>query len=217
MKVLALIPARSGSKGVKDKNIHPFRGLPLMAHTIQNALQSQICDEVFVCTDSQKYASIAKKYGASVPFLRSQESASDTSKSIDCIIESLQKYKQLGKVFDVLLFLQPTSPLRNALHIQEAYNLFLSQNCQSLASVCKVSEHPIFMRQICNHSLSPILHTSSTIRRQDLQELYRINGAIYLNLTSSLTSQTSLNDNVIGYIMDKKYSLDIDAPEDFQI
>lgn len=216
MKVLALIPARSGSKGVKDKNIYPFRGLPLMAHTIKSAIESQICDEVFVCTDSQKYASIAQEYGASVPFLRSQESASDTSKSIDCIIESLQKYKQIGKIFDVLLFLQPTSPLRNAHHIKEAYKLFLDHHCQSLASVCKITEHPIFMRQMHHHTLNPILHTSSTIRRQDLQELYRINGAIYLNLTATLTPQTSLNDNAIGYIMEQSHSLDIDTLQDFQ-
>lgn len=216
MKVLALIPARSGSKGVKDKNIRPFRGLPLMAHTIQSALQSQICDEVFVCTDSPKYASIAKEYGASVPFLRSQENASDTSKSIDCIIESLEKYKQIGKVFDILLFLQPTSPLRDARHIKEAYELFLSCHYQSLASVCKVKEHPIFMRQIHAHALTPILQSSSTIRRQDLQDLYRINGAIYLNLISTLTPQTSLNDNAIGYIMEQSHSLDIDTLQDFQ-
>lgn len=216
MKVLALIPARSGSKGVKDKNIHPFRGLPLMAHTIQSALQSQICDEVFVCTDSQKYASIAKEYGASVPFLRSPENASDTSKSIDCVIESLQKYKQIGKTFDALLFLQPTSPLRKAHHIQEAYKLFLAHHCQSLVSVCKITEHPIFMRQMHHHALTPILNTSSTIRRQDLQELYRINGAIYLNLIATLTPQTSLNDNAIGYVMDPSDSLDIDTLQDFQ-
>lgn len=212
MKVLALIPARSGSKGVKDKNIHPFRGIPLMAHTIQSAIESQICDEVFVCTDSEEYALIAQKYGANVPFLRSQENASDTSKSIDCILESIQNYKQIGKTFEILLFLQPTSPLRNAKHIKEAYQLFLSCHYQSLASVCKIKEHPIFMRQISNHTLTPILHTPSTIRRQDLQDLYRINGAIYLNLISTLTPQTSLNDNSIGYIMKQSDSLDIDTP-----
>lgn len=216
MKVLALIPARSGSKGIKDKNIASFRGLPLMAHTIESALKSQICDEVFVCTDSEKYAQIARNYGANVPFLRSKESASDTSASIECVIESLNQYQQLGQQFDVLLFLQPTSPLRQAHHIKEAYELFISQNCQSLASVCKVKEHPLFMRQIKNHILQPILQTQSSVRRQDLTEIYRLNGAIYINLISTLTLQTSLNDNTLGYIMDEKDSLDIDTQEDLE-
>lgn len=186
-----------------------------MAHTIKSALQSQICDEVFVCTDSPEYASIARAYGASVPFLRSHQSAQDTSKSIECILESLQNYKQIGREFDVLLFLQPTSPLRQARHIQEAYELFLSSRCQSLASVCKVKEHPIFMRRMHQHTLMPILESASTIRRQDLQEIYRINGAIYLNSTATLDAQTSLNDNTIGYVMDEEDSLDIDSLSDF--
>ncbi|WP_027327116.1 cytidylyltransferase domain-containing protein [Helicobacter pametensis] len=215
MKVLALIPARSGSKGVRDKNIRPFRGLPLLAHSIQSTIESGICDEVFVCTDSEDYASIAREYGASVPFLRSKESARDESKSIECIIESLEKYKILGKEFDVLLLLQPTSPLRNATHIKEAYELFLSCHCQSLASVCEVDEHPLFMRTLEDNLLSPLLKTQSSVRRQDLPPYYRLNGAIYLNLISTLTPQTSFNDNAIGYVMSKEDSLDIDREEDF--
>lgn len=216
MKVLALIPARSGSKGVKDKNIRLFRGLPLMSHTITSALKSGICDEVFVCTDSEDYALIAKEYGASVPFLRSEESARDESKSIDCVMESLERYKSLGKEFDVLLLLQPTSPLRNATHIKEAYELFLSCNCQSLTSVCKVNEHPLFMRTLQKSALSPLLEVSSSVRRQDLPPYYRLNGAIYLNLISELSLQTSFNDNAIGYVMSREDSLDIDREEDFR-
>lgn len=215
MKVLALIPARSGSKGVKDKNIRSFAGLPLMAHSIKSAIESGICDEVFVCTDSEDYASIAREYGASVPFLRSAGSASDESKSIECVMESLEKYKALGKEFDVLLLLQPTSPLRNASHIREAYELFLLHDCQSLASVCEVDEHPLFMRTLKNNLLSPLLKAQSSVRRQDLPTYYRLNGAIYLNLISTLTAQTSFNDNSIGYVMSKEDSLDIDREEDF--
>ncbi|ANV98763.1 acylneuraminate cytidylyltransferase [Helicobacter enhydrae] len=214
MKVLALIPARSGSKGIKDKNITSFQGMPLMAHTIQSAIESGVCDEVFVCTDSQYYADIAKDYGASVPFLRSQESATDESRSIDCVLESLQRYKEMGKEFDVLVLLQPTSPLRNARHIQEAYRLFEQEGFRSLASVCRVREHPLFMRTLQNHRLEALLDMPSSVRRQDLQEVYRINGAIYINLVSMMTLQTSFNDNQIGYVMQEAESLDIDSEQD---
>lgn len=215
MKVLALIPARSGSKGLRNKNILPFQSKPLIAHTIQSALESKICQEVFVCTDSPLYASIAKEYGAEVPFLRSQESARDESKSIDCILESIQTYKQQGKTFDVLIFLQPTSPLRNSTHIKEAYEVFLNHHCQSLASVCEAKDHPLFIRSIQNNTLTPILHTPSDTRRQELQTFYRLNGAIYINLISTLTPTTSLNDNPIPYIMQAKHSLDIDTLQDY--
>ncbi|MCE3039256.1 cytidylyltransferase domain-containing protein [Helicobacter anatolicus] len=214
MKVLAIIPARSGSKGVKDKNIRPFYNIPLIAYSIHSALKSGVCDEVFVCTDSEKYAEIAKKYGANVPFLRSKESAQDTSKSIDCILESLEKYCQIGKNFDTLILLQPTSPLRTAFHIKEAYKLYCKYQ-KDLASICEVDEHPIFMRTTKDNILTPLLQTNSTTRRQDLPPFYRINGAIYINKISTLTTNTSFNDNPIGYIMDKEYSLDIDEEKDF--
>lgn len=217
MKVLALIPARSGSKGVKDKNIKLFKGKPLMAHTIESALQSKIFDEVFVCTDSQNYADIAKKYGASVPFLRSKRSASDRSKSIDCVLESLDKFSKLEKTFDVLVLLQPTSPLRNATHIKEAFNKFIELGCKGLVSVYESRENPIFMRTIRNNRLQNIIQKQSTIRRQDLTKTYCINGAIYINLIASLSASTSFNDNPIAYIMPEKYSLDIDREEDFLI
>lgn len=216
MRVLALIPARSGSKGIKDKNICDFRGLPLIAHSIKAALESGVCEEVFVCTDSPKYASIAKEFGASVPFLRSEESARDESKSIDCVLESLQNYKKLRKEFDVLLLLQPTSPLREAWHIREAYELFLSCAHQSLASVCEVKEHPLFMRRLNDHTLIPLLDSPSSVRRQDLESFYRLNGAIYLNLISELHAKSSFNDNKIAYVMAQKYSLDIDCLEDLK-
>lgn len=214
MKILALIPARSGSKGVKNKNIKIFHNLPLMAHTIQSAIKSQICDEIFVCTDSEEYAEIAKNYGANVPFLRSKETAQDSSKSIECILEAIENYKKIGKVFDTLILLQPTSPLRNHLHIKEAYSLY-QKHQKDVVSICKITEHPLFMRQLDNDTLIPILQENSTKRRQDLSTLYRINGAIYINKISALNSNTSFNDNPIGYVMDKTYSLDIDTLEDF--
>ena len=215
MRVLALIPARSGSKGVKDKNIRNFRGLPLMAHSIQSALESGVCDEIFVCTDSEKYACIAREYGASVPFFRSERSARDESKSIECVIEAVNRYKEIGKEFDALILLQPTSPLRRAKHIKEAYEKFLKYG-EDLASVCESLENPLFMRRIENERLCNLLPLSSSVRRQDLQKCYALNGAIYINAISRLSENTSFNDNPLSYVMGREESLDIDEEEDFE-
>ncbi|RDU74356.1 acylneuraminate cytidylyltransferase family protein [Helicobacter anseris] len=215
MRVLGLIPARSGSKGMKDKNIKEFRGKPLLAHSIESALRSGVCDEVFVCTDSEKYACIAREFGASVPFLRSEESARDESKSIECVIESLERYKERGEEFDVVILLQPTSPLRNEVHIKEAYEKFVRFGCEDLASVCESVENPLFMRRIIEDRLQNLLLLSSSVRRQDLQKCYVLNGAIYINLASRLTPQTSFNDNPLSYVMSREVSLDIDEEGDF--
>ena len=215
MRVLALIPARSGSKGVKDKNIRNFRGLPLMAHSIQSALESGVCDEIFVCTDSEKYACIAREYGASVPFFRSERSARDEGKSIECVIEAVNRYKEIGKEFDALILLQPTSPLRSAKHIKEAYEKFLKYG-EDLASVCESLENPLFMRRIENERLCNLLPLSSSVRRQDLQKCYVLNGAIYINAISRLNENTSFNDNPLSYVMSREESLDIDEEGDFE-
>ena len=118
MKNIAIIPARSGSKGVRDKNIRNLCGKPLMAYTIEAALESGEFDEVMVSTDSEHYAEIARKYGASVPFLRSAKTASDSASSWDMVDEVLNCYAMLGKSFDTFCLLQPTSPLRDKKDIQ---------------------------------------------------------------------------------------------------
>lgn len=120
---IALIPARSGSKGLKDKNIRKLNGKPLIVHSINAAIESKIFDEIMVSTDSELYADIAKDSGASVPFLRSQEQSSDSAGSWGVVKEVLQNYKKLGKTFSTVCLLQPTSPLRRADDIIEAYQI----------------------------------------------------------------------------------------------
>ncbi|CCF81650.1 N-Acetylneuraminate cytidylyltransferase [Helicobacter bizzozeronii CCUG 35545] len=214
-RVLAYIPARSGSQGVKHKNIRDFKGLPLMAHTILAAKESAIFSEVFVSTDSPEYATIAKRYGASVPFLRSKETSSHNAPTMSGLLEALQNYQNLGQSFDHVAVLQPTSPLRDATDIQEAYKLFCVENCDPLASVHVVSEHPLFMRTLHNHRLTPILNAPSSVRRQDLPAYYKINGAIYIHQVETLTPNTSLNDALIGYEIALDHALDIDCLKDF--
>ena len=146
MSTLGIITARSGSKGIKDKNIKQLNGKPLMAYTIESALQSHYIDETMVSTDSEIYASIAKEYGANVPFIRSSKNATDMAKSMDVVFEVLDEYERRGKSFDNIVVLQPTSPLRTYINIDEAFKLFYEKVADSVVSVCECEHSPL----ICN-------------------------------------------------------------------
>ena len=123
MRSIAIIPARSGSKGLPDKNIKPLNGKPLLAYSIEAALASGMFDTVHVSTDSERYAGIARQYGADEPFLRSAETSSDTASSEDAIREVLRRYEEMGQRFDAFMLLQPTSPLRTADDIRAAFGV----------------------------------------------------------------------------------------------
>ncbi len=215
MKILAYIPARSGSKGVKDKNIKNFKGLPLMVHTILNALNAKLFDEVMVSTDSEVYRKIALKYGAKVPFLRSEKNSSDTAPTISGLLEALENYSQLNKHFCHVMILQPTSPLRDTKDILKAWECYERNHFQSLASVHKIEINPFLLRTLKNDQLSSLLKDNSTIRRQDLPIFYQVNGAIYIAKVSELDEKTSLNDSVIGHEIEISHALDIDNLKDF--
>ena len=128
MKNIAIITARSGSKGLKDKNIKELNGKPLMAYTIEAALESKQFETVMVSTDSEEYAKIARKYGAEVPFLRSEKTSSDEAGSWDVILEVLENYAELGKMYDTVCLLQPTSPLRKVDDIINSYKILEEKN-----------------------------------------------------------------------------------------
>jgi CMP-N,N'-diacetyllegionaminic acid synthase len=217
-KVLAIIPARGNSKGIPGKNIINFAGLPLIAHTICAAKDTRYIDAVVVSTDSLEIADVAVKYGAEVPFIRPACLAEDTSKSIDAVIHALDSLRCDGRKFDILMLLQPTQPLRTKEDIDGALELFVSNNCWSLLSVCEVCDHPVFIRTVgsCGEVI-PLLNGGSTIRRQDLPLFYKINGAIYINTIAEINESTSFNDNKIAYIMEKSHSVDIDEPVDLLI
>ena len=145
MKNLAIIPARSGSKGLPDKNIKPLLGKPLMAYSIEAAIASGVFDEVMVSTDSEKYAEIAKSWGANVPFLRSKVTASDTASSWDMADEVLNNYRdKFGLTFDTFCLLQPTSPLRTAENIRAAYYLYSQKAKFAVVSVCETEHFPLW-------------------------------------------------------------------------
>ncbi len=217
-KVLAIIPARGGSKGIKDKNIYPLCGKPLIAYSIEAAKHSEYIDEILVSTDSEKIANVAKEYGASVPFLRPKELASDTSKSIDAIVHAIDTLKNSNQFFDILVLLQPTSPLRSAEDVDGALEEFSKNDYKSLVSISEVNDNPILIRTIDeNEKLKRLLNADSSVRRQDMKKYYRVNGSIYINLISEIDVSTSFNDNIIPYIVPQERAVDIDEMKDLAV
>jgi len=216
-RVLAWIPARGGSKGIKDKNIKLLLGKPLIAYSIEAALESEYVDSIIVSTDSQQIADVAINYGACVPGLRPSELASDTSKTIDALMYTVHQFQNDKDKFDIICLLQPTSPLRTANDIDSALRIFADNGFEKdVVSVSLVKKHPILMRKILQDgSMESLLNISSTVRRQDMPDIYEINGAVYVNLTERLNNDISLNDNQLPYIMEEINSVDIDDMKDF--
>ena len=218
MSTLGVITARSGSKGIKDKNIRKIDGKPLMAYTIESALQSQYIDEVMVSTDSDIYATIAKAYGANVPFLRSNKNATDTANSIDVAIEVLGEYEKVNQCFENIVILQPTSTLRTYKNIDEAFKLFYEKKADSIVSVCECEHSPLLCNALpTDLSLFGFIKPENLIRRQELGTYYRLNGAIYISKVSILKEiQSFYGRNSYAYIMDQRESVDIDTELDFK-
>lgn len=217
MRRLAYIPARSGSKGVPDKNIRALCGKPLMAWMIDAALKSCMFDRVMVSTDSQKYAEIATSCGAWVPFLRDPAVARDTTPSIVSICSDKVRLEKIGERFDSLCLLQPTTPLCRHDDIVNAINLF-ERIGAGVVSVVRSSENPNIMRYIdSNGRLTPVVAPSGILRRQDSPVVYRLNGAIYINAWEELAENLMQGWNPYGYVMDEVSSIDIDTLEDFEI
>lgn len=214
--ILALIPARGGSKGIPRKNIKVLHGSPLIAYTIAAARNSCYIDDVVVTTDSTEIAKIARDYGASVPFMRPPELADDCSKTIDAVIHAVETLDGMGNTYDAVVLLQPTSPLRTSADIDCSIETFYSHGSLGVASVSEAIENPVLTRRIDSAGvLHPLLSISSTVRRQDMPKFYHVNGAIYINGVASLTRETSLNDNPIAYVMTAQRSVDIDCFDDF--
>lgn len=220
MKNLAIITARSGSKGLPDKNIKVLKGKPLLAYTIDAAAESNMFEEIYVSTDSVKYADIAKKYGASVPFLRSKGTAGDSSSSWDAVREALQKYRELGREFDTVSLLQPTSPLRRAKDIVNGYHLMEQKKANAIVAVCETEHSPLWCNVLPNDLSMKGFMSDEVLNkpRQELPSYFRVNGALYIVKTSLIKGQFDLyNSQCYAYIMEQKYSIDIDDELGFQM
>lgn len=221
MRNIAIIPARSGSKGLKDKNIKSLNGKPMMVYTIEAALKSNVFDEVVVSTDSKKYAEIAIEWGASVPFLRSEELSSDNASSWDVVRDVLQKYKGQGQNFNSFALLQPTSPLRKAEDIVKAYNAFYEKQANAIVGVTEAEHSPLWCGTLPeDQSLVGFFKSTdySNHPRQKLAPYFRINGAIYIAKTDYFYTTNDIYINkCYAYVMNRENSIDIDTALDFTI
>ncbi|WP_028257566.1 cytidylyltransferase domain-containing protein [Veillonella montpellierensis] len=215
-KVLAIIPARGGSKGIPNKNIIDLGGKPLIAHSIEVAKQSNYIDDIVVSTDSKPISDIAKKWGADVPFYRPSKLASDTSKTIETVIYTIDELKKRRRLYDILVLLQPTQPFRKVSDIDAAIKLHIKTN-EDIVSVSSVKDNPILIRSLDDKGhLKNLLPCSSTVRRQEMPIYVRVDGSIYINKISTLTETTSFNDNPMGYLITNSYMVDIDTNRDLE-
>lgn len=217
--IIAIIPARSGSKGLPDKNIRPLCGKPLIAYTIEAAIRSGIFSDIVVSTDSEIYAEIALKYGAQVPFLRPADLARDDSSTSDAVRYTLQKYQEMGRKFSTFGLLQPTSPLRTVDDILGAWRLFQAKKAGAVVSVCE-TDHPVAWMNTLDETLSLknfIKQEYKNKRRQDLSVNYRLNGAIYIVDINHFkkNKEDIYTDGCYAYLMSRENSVDIDNILDF--
>ena len=212
---IGLIPARGGSKGIKRKNIKDIFGKPLIAWTIRQAIESKSFDKVIVSTDDHEIANIAIDYGAEVPFIRPKSIALDESPGISNILHLLDEIPETKKI----LYLQPTSPLMEIEDILNIIELQYKHKAESCISISKAPKHPSWMYKL-NHNkkINPIFSEEKANRRQDLSEVYVINGALYLgNAEFYKREKKFINDETIGYIMPKDRSIDIDDMDDWML
>lgn len=218
--MLAVIPARGGSKGVPGKNIRELAGEPLIAYTIKAACEAGIFSKIIVSTDSGGIADIAVRYGAEVPFLRPASISGDTTSSDAVIMHALDYYEELGVRFDMVCKLQPTSPLRNSVHLREAWNLFHERQPDFLVSVCECEHSPLWTGVLGNDLCMDEFISEEVKRscRQTLPVYYRLNGAIYMARAERFRQNKSFfGKNGIAYIMGQEDSIDIDSELDFKI
>jgi N-acylneuraminate cytidylyltransferase len=214
MKRLAIIPARSGSKGLKDKNIIDLNGKPLIAYTIEAALRANVFDRIIVSTDSAEYADIAQSFGAEV-IMRGDELSNDTATTFMVIEDVLKKLN----AYDMFALLQPTSPLRKSKHIIEALNLFESNfdKFDFLVSMCEADHARVLCNPIDDDlSLKHFDTDFSNYRRQSYKD-YSPNGAIFMAKPECYIHQKHFfGPKAIAYIMQKRDSVDIDNAMDLE-
>lgn len=225
-KILGIITARGGSKGIPGKNIKELAGKPLIAYTIEAAKKSGVFDRVILSTDDPAIAAVAKEYGCEVPFMRPAELATDTAPGALVIAHAITWLRDNENYqADYIMILQPTAPLRTARHIQKAVRLFETSGADSVVSIAEIPQHfhPRWQFTIDDNNRMAIFTGESFAkivrRRQDLPKTYTRNGAIYLFKTALLSDSNALNfygNDVMAYVMKPEESVNIDTMEDWK-
>jgi CMP-N,N'-diacetyllegionaminic acid synthase len=220
-KIIALIPARGGSKGVRRKNIRQLAGKPLIEWTIGEALRCPSISRLIVSTDDEEIAQVARGLGAEVPFLRPPGIALDTTAMIEVALHALHWIEGAeGSLPEYLLLLQPTSPFRTVYDIEAVLGIARQNQPPAVVSVVEAKHHPYLTKTVTSGGTLAdfVEHNFAYTRRQDLPPAYCTNGALYLNRPESLLQdRTFLPNGTYPYIMPPERSLDIDSPWDFSL
>jgi CMP-N-acetylneuraminic acid synthetase len=216
-RFLAIIPARQGSKRLPGKNKLLLGGKPLICWSIEAAKESHYIDEIIISSDDKKILQIAQQNGVK-SLKRPMELALDTSSTFDTIKHAIANTEA---DFDYVILLQPTSPLRDARHINEAIELLNKKSADAIISVCEMEHSPLWSNTLDkNRSMKNFLDKNIINKRsQELQKYYRLNGAIYICKKSLLLKEKTffISDNIYAYEMDRKSSIDIDEEIDFKL
>tara|TARA_R110002126_G_scaffold7571_21_gene37112 strand:+ start:2122 stop:2811 length:690 start_codon:yes stop_codon:yes gene_type:complete len=215
-KVLALVPARGGSKRLPRKNILPLNGKPLINWTLELALSCNAIDEVILSTDDHEIASVASG-GVNIPELRPSQLSTDNATTLSVLLYAIEKY---GTNYDILIVLQPTSPLRLMKHIEESLSLFVENEAFSVVSVTPCEHPPIWSNHLPkNGILDGFIKPEGLKRSQDLGDFYRLNGSIYIYNIQELMKVRHVNftKKSYAYKMDNIFSVDIDNQMDLDM
>ncbi len=217
----AIIPARSGSKGIPGKNLRPVAGKPLIAWTVEAALAATLLDRVIVSTESSQIVEVALRYGAEAPFMRPENLAQDDTPGVAPVLHAAEWLEEnQGYRPDLIMLLQPTSPLRISEDIDNAIALAVERKADAVVSVTPAEAHPYWMKQIHDDGrVTDFIKLDRPIdRRQDLPPLYALNGAIYLARYKVLMEwKTFDTDNTFSFVMPPERSLDVDTPWDLYL
>ncbi|WLS80306.1 acylneuraminate cytidylyltransferase family protein [Erwinia pyri] len=217
-RILAIVPARKGSKRLKNKNILPLANKPLIAWTLDAANQSKYIDNVFVSTDSQLIADIAITYKTMCPFLRPDKLSDDTATTNDVITHVIQYLESNNDFYDYIILLQPTSPLRTTDDIDASIDKIYKKDKDTLVSLSRCEHSPLLINVLPeDESLKGFLKEENNIRSQDLPTYYRINGSIYIFKRSYVGKISDIyNDKGIAFISAAGSDVDIDNLQDFE-
>lgn len=218
--IVAIIPARGGSKSIKDKNIVPLEGKPLITYSIQTALACKKIDKVVVSTDSPKIAKVAEKYGVEIPFLRPKKLATDTSPGILTFQHAVRFLEKKGEKIDVVVELQPTSPFRRISDIEKSIKMLKKPQTDSVIGVCKTKHSPYFVMGTINKDYFsyPLIKAKKQIyNRQQVPVAYRLTGSLYTVKRDVLMKKnTDITNKTRVIIMPPEYAVDIDSQLDLQ-
>ena len=219
--ILAVIPARGGSKRLPKKNIRFLHNKPLIAWTIEAAGGSHYVDDIIISTDDDEIIDIARALDIQIPFKRPEELATDDATSIDVVLHTLDFLATKNQHYDYIILLQPTSPMRNSEDIDEGIRYFFDRKADSVIGVCEAEHNPIWSNTLPkNNSMDNFLPSRyNNMRSQELPIYYRINGAFYMTNTAVLKQYHSffVPSNIYAFVMSQEHSVDIDTELDFII